>query len=146
MGSAQRNAWLSDWGAKPDDGSHEQWYLETNLIGAMRPTTVSSSATLKRTHVSESTVQLKKLLQEIFEDEIVEPKERDALTRFTDSMSNEEKLAVFQQFLSEKWGEAIADDVLTGAELRLLGHIMAELNLELRDLPEQARFALRDVF
>jgi len=96
--------------------------------------------------VSESTVQLKKLLQEIFEDEIVEPKERDALTRFTDSMSNEEKLAVFQQFLSEKWGEAIADDVLTGAELRLLGHIMAELNLELRDLPEQARFALRDVF
>lgn len=96
--------------------------------------------------MSDSAVQLKKLLREIFDDEIVEPKERDALTKFTESMSTEEKLSVFQQFLSEKWGEAIADDVLTGAELRLLGHIMAELNLELRDLPEQARFALKNVF
>lgn len=87
---------------------------------------------------------LKKLLENIFEDEIVEPQEREALAAFTQSMSTEETSSVFQQFLREKWGEAIADDRLTAAEIRLLGHIIAELDLKLEHLPPQAQHALKD--
>jgi hypothetical protein len=94
--------------------------------------------------VTDNAADLKKLLESIFDDEIVEPKERDALAQFTQTMSAEETSRVFQKFLAEKWGAAIADDVLTASEVRLLGHIMTELSLELRDLPEQARFALKD--
>lgn len=90
--------------------------------------------------------ELKKLLDTIFDDEIVEPKERETLAQFTQKMSAQETSRVFQKFLADKWGEAIADDVLTPAEVRLLGHIMTELHLELKDLPEQARFALKDAF
>lgn len=95
-------------------------------------------------NVTENAAQLKKLLEVIFADEIVEPKERDALSQLTQAMSPEETSQVFQRFLADKWGAAIADDVLTSSEMRLLGHIMSELNLELKDLPEQARFALKD--
>lgn len=94
--------------------------------------------------MTDNASKLKKLLDTIFDDEIVEPKEREALAQFTRSMSPQETSQVFQKFLAEKWGEAIADDVLTASEVRLLGHIMTELNLELKDLPEQARFALKD--
>ena len=94
--------------------------------------------------MTDTAASLKKLLEDIFEDAIVEPKEREALNAFTKSMTGEETLAVFKQFLHEKWGEVIADDRITGAELRLLGHIMGELSLELEHLPEQARFALKD--
>jgi hypothetical protein len=94
--------------------------------------------------VTDQASDLKQLLVDIFEDSIVEPKERDALAAFTKSMSPEDSLKVFQQFLREKWGEAMEDDVLTGAEIRLLGHIVAELNLEAEHLPMQARMALKD--
>lgn len=94
--------------------------------------------------MNDNAAQLKKLLDTIFDDEIVEPKERETLARFTKTMSAGETSQVFQKFLAEKWGEAIADDVLTASEIRLLGHIMTELHLELKDLPEQARFALKD--
>ncbi len=87
--------------------------------------------------------ELKKLLQEIFEDDVVEPKEREALAHFTQAMSSTETLRIFQAFLRDKWGEAIADDVITPAERRLLSHIMHELNLDLDDLPVQARLALK---
>lgn len=86
--------------------------------------------------------ELKKLLVEIFDDEIVEAKERAALAAFTKSMSPEETLKVFKAFLSEKWGEVIADDVITPGERRLLGHILHELHLRAEDLPPQARMAL----
>ena len=98
----------------------------------------------KEHHVTDKADDLKKLLINIFDDSIVEPEEREALSAFTQSMSSDETLAVFQQFLREKWGEAIADDVLTGDEIRLLGHIMVELNLGIEHLPLQARMALKD--
>lgn len=94
--------------------------------------------------MTDKAAELKKLLEVIFDDEIVEPKERDALVQLTEMMSKEETSRVFQKFLADKWGAAIADDVLTSSEVRLLSHIMAELHLELKDLPEQARFALKD--
>lgn len=86
---------------------------------------------------------LKKLLQTIFEDGIVEPKEREALADFTRSMSSTETLRIFQLFLREKWGEVVADDIVTPSERRLLSHVMEELGLEVEDLPHQAKMALR---
>lgn len=94
--------------------------------------------------MTESAAELKTLLQDIFDDEIVEPNERQHLTKLTKSMKKGEMLSVFQEFLHEKWGEVIADDVITGSERRLLGHIMAELELQLEHLPPQARMALKD--
>ncbi len=94
--------------------------------------------------MTDTAANLKKLLLEIFDDEIVEPREREALTQFTETMSPAETSAVFKKFVAEKWGEAMADDVLTASEVRLLGHIVTELNLELEDLPMQARLALKD--
>lgn len=95
--------------------------------------------------MTQSAAELKKLLEEIFEDSIVDSKERDALALATTHIPVEETLSVFTAFLSEKWGEAIADDVITSAERSLLGRIMCELNLELEHLPTQARLALKDV-
>ena len=89
---------------------------------------------------------LKKLLQDIFQDGIVEVKEREALHSATDNMPAEETAEVFKSFLGDKWGEAIADDVITSAEQRLLCRIMVELHLELSDLPHRASLALKDVF
>jgi hypothetical protein len=99
----------------------------------------------QRHQVTDSAADLKKLLAEIFDDQIVEPRERETLAKFTQSMSTEETRQVFQQFLQDKWGEVIADDRITGAERRLLGHIMTELNLTVDHLPAQARMALKDV-
>lgn len=94
--------------------------------------------------MTETAAKLKKLLQDIFHDEIVEPRERQQLATFTTSMEKAEVLGVFEQFLHAKWGEVIADDVITGSERRLLGHIMAELDLQVESLPVQARMALKD--
>lgn len=94
--------------------------------------------------MTDTAAELKKLLLDIFDDGIVEPTEREALAQFTRSMSPSETAAVFRSFVAEKWGEAMADDVLTASEVRLMGHIVAELHLELDDLPIQARLALKD--
>ena len=79
--------------------------------------------------MSDNAAQLKTLLQDIFADDIVEPKERETLAKFTEQLSNEETLEVFQTFLKEKWGEATQDGVVTAQERRLLAHIMEELGL-----------------
>jgi len=94
--------------------------------------------------VTQTADDLKGLLERIFEDSIVEPKEREALAECTKSIKAEETLSVFKAFLKAKWGEAMADDVLTGPERSLLTKIMTELDLELSDLPPQARLALTD--
>lgn len=94
--------------------------------------------------MTDKAASLKKLLVNIFEDALVEPKEREALASFTETMDRAETLAVFKEFLREKWGEVIADHKITAAEVRLLGHIMTELSLEITDLPEQARLGLKD--
>ncbi len=89
------------------------------------------------------------LLDSIFKDGIVEVGERQALAALTASLDAETVGGAFRKFLSDKWGEASADDVLTGPERLLLGRIVAELNLPFEDIPvqairDQARLALRD--
>jgi hypothetical protein len=118
----------------------KRWY-PPRLVHTFEP----SRRNDQRNQVTESASDLKKLLNDIFDDEIVEPNERQHLAKFTKHMKRDETLAVFQEFLHEKWGEVIADDVITGSERRLLGHIMAELDLDIEHLPVQARMALKDL-
>lgn len=94
--------------------------------------------------MSDKAVELKKLLEAIFEDSLVEPKEREALSEFTKSLSREESGAVFAAFFREKWGEAMADGVLTAVERALLVKIVHELELGPDDLAPQMRQALKE--
>ncbi len=95
--------------------------------------------------MSESEQALATLLESIFEDGIVEVEERERLERLTSSLDAAAVASTFRAFLKKKWGEVIADDVLTPQERLLLGRIVGELKLSVDDLPVQARLALRDL-
>jgi hypothetical protein len=88
---------------------------------------------------------LAKLLDTIFEDGIVEPRERRTLRAFTDEseLNTEQILSVFGRFVDTKWGEAVADGVITAQEKNLLATIVKELRLPTESLPKQIRLALR---
>lgn len=92
----------------------------------------------------ESKEKLAALLESIFEDGIVEVGERQALAALTSTLDAGTVASAFRKFLHDKWGDAIADDVLTGQERALLGRIVSELNLGPQDIPAQARMALKD--
>jgi hypothetical protein len=92
----------------------------------------------------ESKDKLVALLESIFEDGIVEVSERQALAALTATLDAATVSSAFRKFLNDKWGEAIADDILTGQERALLGRIVHELNLAPQDIPAQARMALKD--
>lgn len=94
--------------------------------------------------MSDKSAELKKLLESIFEDSFVEPREREALSAFTKSLNRDEASAVFTAFIKEKWGEAMADGVLTAVERALLVKIVEELELNAEDLAPQMRHALRE--
>lgn len=94
--------------------------------------------------MSENASSLRQLLEQIFADAIVEPKERDALAAARAQLPADEVMGVFVQFLSDKWGEAYADGRITSVERSLLLRIVSELNLIATDLPLQARMALGD--
>ncbi len=94
--------------------------------------------------MSENAAELKELITKIFDDNIVETKEREALQVAKESLDSETVHDVFKEFFKEKWGEAVADDLITGVERSLLGKIYLELGLELNDLPPMARIALKD--
>lgn len=94
--------------------------------------------------MSDKSAELKKLLESIFEDSFVEPQEREALSAFTKSLNRDEVSAVFTAFFKEKWGEAMADGVLTAVERALLVKIVEELELNAEDLAPQMRHALRE--
>ncbi len=82
------------------------------------------------------------LLDSIFEDGVVEVGERQALAALGATLDADTVALAFRKFLHDKWGEVIADDVLTGSERLLLSRIVSELNLRAEDLPVQARLAL----
>lgn len=95
--------------------------------------------------MSHSPEGLRKLLDRIFADALVEPQERAELSAYGAALPAEDTLRVFRKFIDDKWGEAIADDVITPQERSLLGRIVTELSIQLLDLPHQAQHALRDV-
>lgn len=94
--------------------------------------------------MSHTPEDLRKLLDRIFADEIVEPHEREELSAYRASLPADATLRVFRKFIQDKWGEVMADDVITPHERALLSRIINELSIQLLDLPEQAQHALRD--
>lgn len=95
--------------------------------------------------MSQTPANLRRLLDQVFADGIVDTKERDALTACRAQLPPAEVMNVFVKFLSDKWGEASADGRVTGVERALLIRIIDELNLAAKDLPAQARMALGDL-
>jgi len=91
--------------------------------------------------------KLMALLHEIFDDGLVEVKERERLVsaRTELGLDNEEIHAIFEGFLEEKWGEAMSDDVLTNEERLVLKRVIQELHIPDERVPVQARLALRDL-
>ena len=89
---------------------------------------------------------LRKLLNQIFADAIVEHDERVSLKAAKQDMAAEDVKAVFSAFATEKWGEANKDGIISAQERTLLHRIISELDLEADDLPPMARFALKDEF
>ena len=96
--------------------------------------------------MSENAASLRRLLDQVFADGIVEPKERDAIAALRAKLPAKDVMDVFVKFLSDKWGEASADGRITGIERSLMLHIVDELALSAKDLPTQARMALGDDF
>lgn len=94
--------------------------------------------------MSQNATDLRTLLDQVFSDGLVEPREREALSACRAALPPQEVMSVFVKFLSDKWGEASADGRITGTERSLLMRIIEELNLVAKDLPAQARMALGD--
>ncbi|HLU49746.1 MAG TPA: hypothetical protein VK116_16720 [Planctomycetota bacterium] len=86
-------------------------------------------------------------MTQIFEDGVVEVKERDALQAACNELglAQDQILEVFTAFLDKMWGQAMADDVLTPSERLVLKRVIKELRIPDDRLPVQARLALRDV-
>lgn len=95
--------------------------------------------------MSQNAATLRRLLDQVFADGIVDTKERDALAACRAQLPAIEVMNVFVKFLSDKWGEASADGRITGVERALLMRIIDELSLSAKDLPAQARMALGDL-
>lgn len=96
--------------------------------------------------MSENAVSLRRLLDQVFADGIVETKERDALAACRAKLPAAEVVKVFSKFVADKWGEASADGRITGSERSLILNIISELNLVAKDLPPEVRMALGDEF
>lgn len=86
------------------------------------------------------------LLERIFADEIVDVGERTELRAFQQSGALDAARieAVFVRFVEKRWGEAMADDRLTGREALLLSRILDELELPEARVPMQLRMALKN--
>lgn len=94
---------------------------------------------------NEAEAKLTKLLEKIFEDDVVDVAERSALLEFQadgelDARGIEK---VFSAFVEARWGAAMADGVLTMHEKLALRRILEELELRDERIPLQLRLALK---
>jgi hypothetical protein len=73
--------------------------------------------------------KLMTLLGEIFADNMVTPEERDSLIELQADLRPASVLRVFAKFVEKKWGEALADGVVTEEEKLALRRVLEELQL-----------------
>jgi len=94
---------------------------------------------------TESEAKLMQLLERIFEDDVVDVRERTELLEFQVDTDLElrEVAIVFARFTEKKWGEAMADGVLTTHEKLVLRRVIEELDLRDDAIPLQLRLALK---
>jgi hypothetical protein len=87
--------------------------------------------------------RLMQLLNEIFEDNVVTAEERSSLIEFQAGLDPARVRRVFKAFVEKKWGEALADGVVTDLEKLALRLVLEELDLPDAAVPEKVRLALR---
>jgi hypothetical protein len=85
---------------------------------------------------------LMELLTQIFADNVVTPDERDSLIALQADLRPASLLRVFAKFVEKKWGEAIADGVVTEEEKLALRRVLEELQLPEVAIPAPLRRAL----
>jgi hypothetical protein len=88
--------------------------------------------------------QLMKLLVNIFEDNLVSVAERTALLEFRSNgaLGGDAVQRVFAAFVEKKWGEALADGIVTPQEKLVLQRVLEELDLPAEKIPLQLRLSL----
>lgn len=84
------------------------------------------------------------LLIRIFEDDVVTVSERSALLEFEAEGQLDPRAMerVFAAFVERKWGEALADGVVTDHEKRVLRRVLEELELRVDAIPAGLRTVL----
>lgn len=93
---------------------------------------------------TEAEAELMRLLLRIFEDDVVTVSERSALLEFQADghLDAQGVQRVFARFVQDKWGEALADGVVTNHEKLVLRRVLEELELRPDAIPLQLRLAL----
>lgn len=94
---------------------------------------------------TEAEAKLIRLLESIFADDVVDIAERSALLEFQADGELDARgvQRVFARFVDARWGEAMADGVLTTHERLVLRRILEELDLRDDAIPLQLRLALK---
>lgn len=94
--------------------------------------------------MSAGTEKLRALIERIFEDGVVEEKERDELKRLyrDGGLTVPQVKEVFAAFVSDTWGEVMSDGVVTDDERNKVRTILTELKLPANMLPDDLRKSL----
>ena len=94
----------------------------------------------------EPKAELKKLLETIFEDGVVEVNERAALQSYRahSVLSETDVQGVFGRFLDGKFDEAMADGKISTQERLLIATIIRELQIPDDAVPVHVRMMLQD--
>lgn len=83
------------------------------------------------------------LLDAIFADNVVTADERQELVEYQAELTPVAVARVFKAFVEKKWGEALADGVVTKEEKLVLQRVIEELEVPEPALPPRLRLLLR---
>ncbi|MCA1827285.1 MAG: hypothetical protein ABR567_07340 [Myxococcales bacterium] len=86
---------------------------------------------------------LMRLLTAIFADNVVTAEERQELVELQADLEPATVQRVFKAFVEQKWGEALADGVVTEEEKLILRRVVEELEVPESALPPRLRLSLR---
>jgi len=86
---------------------------------------------------------LTRLLIAIFADNVVTAEERQELIEYQADLDPATVQKVFAAFVEQKWGEALADGVVTEEEKLILRRVVEELEVPEAALPARLRLSLR---
>jgi hypothetical protein len=92
--------------------------------------------------LSAAETQLLALLREIFADNVVTAEERQDLIELQAGLRPGRAERVLLQFVAEKWGEVIADGIVTAEEKLILRRVLEELQLPDDSVPAEVRAVL----
>ena len=93
--------------------------------------------------MGESEAGLLLLLEAIFADNVVTAEERQALVEYQADLEPLAVQRVFKAFVEKKWGDALADGVVTQEEKLILQRVVEELEVPDEALPPGLRSVLK---